>query len=313
MTMQHSGGEQSLVSRLRNPPSRVMASLWLFGGMLGAPGLLGVLAAVFSALELEALAIACGAFAFVVFTGVVVLAWVFILRGRTHLQQAEQAYFAGDFMTVTTRCFTVLRTVFRADYRATALYLMALSAEKSGSFEEAARLFTRASDALPAMLSTLSARRVRALAYSHAAINWAALGRVPDARNALSLCHRALGPQQSSLLDAFRMDDSHFGAAGLATLLNELEGRRDPRPLAALAGAFVALRNGDHYAALDMVTRESPALAYGLAPDERALLTRIAGEANMQLGSGDPHRSMARVDDEQYASPWVDAMLARRS
>lgn len=312
MTMQRPIDHAQLVARFRNPPSRVMATLGLFGAMLGIPMFFAVLAGVFGSLDLEALAALCGLLAGLVFFGSVVAAWVFIFRGRSLLKRAEQSFFAGNFMAVTDDAFFVLRTVFRADYRATALYLLGLAAERAGCFEEAAALFTRGVAAMPAMLGSVPARRARALMHAHAAINWAALGRAHEARASLGLCHQALGPRHAGVMDIF-MDDSHFGQLGVAALLNELEGRRDPRPLAALAGAFVALRSGDHYAALDMVTREGPALSYGLGPDERVLLARISSEANAQLGSADPHRAMGRIDEAEPAAPWVDAMIARRA
>ena len=312
MTMQRPTDHAHLVARFRNPPSRVAAAIGLLGAMVGLPAILGTLAILFENLELEPLAFLCGALACLSFVGAIIAGWAFIYRGASLLKRAEQSFFAGNFMAVTDDAFFVLKTVFRADYRVTALYIMGLAAERAGCFEEAAKLFTQGASTLPAMLASVSARRARALMYSHAAINWAALGRAHEARASLGLCHQALGPQQSGIMDIFRIDDSQFGQLGLADRLNELEGRRDPRPLAALAGAFVALRSGDHYAALDMVTREGPALSYGLAPDERVLLSRIASEASSQLGSADPHRTMARVDEAEPAAPWVEAMLARR-
>ena len=277
------------------------------------PALCVAMSMFLSAFELDALSGLFLVFAGVWFFGFAVLAIVLVLRARGQLGRAHEALFAGNYMAVTVHAFAVLQTVFRADYRVVALYLLGLSAERAGCFEEAAQLFTRGEAGMPSTLGNGPARRARSLMHSHAAINWAALGRVHEARASLARCHQALGPQQVSVLDALRSDDSHFGELGIAAQLNELEGRRDPRPLAALAGAFVALRSGDHYAALDMVTREGPALTYGLAPEERVLLSRIASEARMQLGSADPHRSMARLDDGDSAtSPWVEALLARR-
>lgn len=313
-TIQSHGAHGALVERFRNPPNRVAASLVIFGGLLGMPAVCVAMACVFSSLDMDAFSAVFAVFAGIWFFGTTILAWVFILRARGLLQRAEQAYFARNYYGTVEHCFAVLKTVFRADYRVSAYYLLGLAAEHAGCFEEAARLFTQGDASLPALVASLPARRARSLMHSHAAINWAALGRVAEARASLSRCHQALGPHQVGVLDALRVDDSHFGQMGLAAQLNELEGRRDPRPLAALAGAFVALRSGDHYAALDMVTREGPALTYGLSPDERVLLSRIASEANMQLASsGDPHRSMARVDDSmEQASPWVDAVLPAR-
>lgn len=302
-------------ARLRNVPTRAVAALLLFGGLLGAPALLGLVGALFVALELPVLGVVSLLLSFAVFTISVVLAWVFIFQGRTRLKRAEQALYAGDFETATREARTVIATVFRSDYQMGALFTLALTAERIGAFPEAAALFQRAFAMIPAMAAQRPGRRARALMSAHATLALAAANALPEANAMLARCHAQLGPAgQPGAFEAL-LDDSGMGAIGINTMLVELENRRDPRPLAVLASMLVAFKNGHVGDAAQVAAREQASLAHGLAPHERALATRLQREA-MRLTSGaGPHRSPSALAPtaEADGAEWADRVLGLRA
>jgi tetratricopeptide (TPR) repeat protein len=182
--------------------------------------------------------------------------------------------------------------VFRSDYRMAALYTLALAAERSGAPEQARNLFRAAIVAIPAMAAGRSGKRVRSLIHAHLVFAHADLGDLQSAHQALQQCHRELGaPEDGALRSLLMMDDSGFGPIGLNTLLTEVEGKRDPRPFATLAGAYLASRMGNPRAAYDLLTADQVRLAYGLAENERALLTQTIEESGHALSAQGPMRA----------------------
>lgn len=280
-----------VLARVRNVPTRLFAALLTLGGMLGVPPLIGMLAVLCFALELEVVGGILLLLSLVAFVGFVVLAWVLIFQARTRLKRAEAALYAGDFDSATRDAAFVIRTVFRSDYQMGALFTLALAAERMGAFPEAAALFSRALGMIPAMAAQVPGRRARALLSAHAAIDYAAANDPARANEMLARCHAQLGATGApGAFDAL-LDDSYMGAIGINSMLVELENRRDPRPLAVLASMLVAYKCGRGHDAIGIADHERMSIDHGLAPHERALAERIRGEA-LRLASGaGPHRS----------------------
>lgn len=281
-----------VLARVRNVPTRAGAALLSFGGMLGVPALLVVLATACFALEITSLGVIFVLLSVVVFIGFVIAAWVLIFQARSRLKRAEAALYAGDFDAATREAAFVVRTVFRSDYQMGALFTLALAAERVGAFAEAAALFTRALAMIPAMAASGPGRRARALLSAHAAIAYAAANDGARANEMLARCYTQLGAAGAlaSGLDAL-LDDSYMGALGINSMLVELENRRDPRPLGVLASMLVAYKMGRTHDAVQIFDRERMSVDHGLAPHERALAERIRSEA-LRLASGaGPHRS----------------------
>jgi len=298
------------VVRWQEVPSRWVAALWLFGGLFGLPLVACVLGAVLGSVS-ELLAAAAFAGAFLSFVGTAVFAASSLAYARTALKGAENLVYAGDLPKATSTARRVLRLVFRADYRTAAVYVIALAAERAGAFADAAQLFSLCVRAVPAMAAEIPGRRARSLMTAHAALCFAAAGQLDAARGALAHCHRELGAPSSGsgLRDVLFMDDTAFGAIGINAWLRELERGRDPRPVAALAGALLALRAGDAFASADLVTREGGAFLQGLAAHERALLARIQQEALRQIAASAPHRSASPLAIDSAPHPWVNLVF----
>jgi len=291
-----------VLARIRNVPSRLFAALLTFGLMLGAPILLGVLSGVLGALDLDALAAVAGVLAGLVFVGTVVAAWVAIFQASRRIKRAEAALYRGDYDAATRDAGVVVRTVFRADYQMGALFTLALAAERLGAFPEAASLFSRALDMIPAMAAPRPKRRAGALLAGHAALDFAAMGDLARASQMLARCHRELGAAgQPGALEMLLIDDSALGALGVNSMLVELENRREPRPLTVLAWMLVTLKSGQPHEVLAAAASEGAALAYGLAPHERALAARVQMHAARAVGA-------PAVAPEPNA--WAESILA---
>ncbi|NOU34620.1 MAG: hypothetical protein HOO96_42560 [Polyangiaceae bacterium] len=294
---------------------RLLPSALLFGSLLGAPTVLVVLAGLFGAIDgLEILAVLCAALAALCFFGSVVAAWALIFVTTSKLDKADFALFQGNRGLAMENAQWVLAWMFRSDKRMRAFYMLALVAEQNGDFAEAAAVFTAAQASTPLMAASRHETRARALITGHLALCLAAAGDLAGARFQLQRCHAALADiGKGGGFFSFLNDDAHFGAAGLNSSLALLEPRRDPRALAALAGALLAFREGNHYAALDLVTREGSTFAYGLAPQERALLARIERESSLRMQAQDVHRTPARIAEpvapDDPSEAWADAVF----
>lgn len=304
----------ALLRRVRALPSRALVGVATFTVMLGVPFALGVLAVLVGNLGHGGLGALLAAGAFLALLALVSGAWSLIFRARRALARAERALAVGDVETAARLARSVVGTVFRADYQTGGAYLLAAAAERAGAFGEAGRLYEHALDAVPAMAARGPGRRVRALASSRAALAHAAAGAIPRAHRALQRAYRELGaPATGGAFDAI-LDDSGFGTAGLNTVLTELDGGRDPRPLCVLAAGLVALRSGDAPAASSLLAAEWAHLVPQLAPHEVALAARVRVEADRRLAAGGPHRALASPDvDAGPAAAWVDAAVGRPS
>jgi hypothetical protein len=301
----------SVLARVRNVPSRAVPALLLFGGIFGAPALLGGLGTALLAAGLEGVGAVLLLLAGVVFFGGVVLAWVSIFSASGRVRRAEQALYAGDFETATREALRVVKTVFRADYQMGALFVLALAAERIGAFAEAGALFARALDAIPAMAAQRPGARARALLAAHAAIDFAAAGDRPRAHAMLSRCHMALGglALPTSGFGAL-FDDSYMGSLGINSLLGAFENRRDPRPLAVLASMLVAFKDGQHAQAAQIYAVERPSIEHGLAPNERALAERLQSESMRLTAGAGPHRAAGAIVQAMPGDEWATLVLS---
>jgi hypothetical protein len=300
-----------VLARVRNVPTRLGAAVLIFGGMLGAPALLGVLGIASLAFDVPILGGILLLLAAIAFAGFVVLAWVLIFQARSRLKRAESALYSGDFDSATRDATFVVKTVFRSDYQMAALFVLALAAERLGAFRDAAELFARALDMIPAMAAHGPGRRARALLSAHAAIDFAAAGDDVRAHVMLSRCHAQLGATSGpGVFDAL-LDDSSMGAIGINSILVELENRRDPRPLAVLASMLVAYRSRQARDVIQIFDRERMSIDHGLAAHERALAERLRDEAARLASGAGPHRSPGAIvrEGENVLSGWAALVL----
>ncbi len=297
-----------VLARLRSVPTRAMPAIVLFGGMLGAPMLLGVLAGVAGSLGVDALAAIFGLLAFGCFLGFVIFGWVSIFTASSRITRAEQAVQMGDYESATRDAMRVIKTVFRSDYQMGALFVLALTAERLGAFAEAGVLFARALDMIPAMAATRPGSRARALLGAHAAIDFAAAGDRARAQQMLARCNMAIGAvyMPSSGLGSL-FDDSGMGALGINSMLNKIEGARDPRPLAVLASMVVAYKDGQLGQAAQLFAVEQASIGWGLAPHERALAERIHADAMRLTAGAGPHRAAGDLAAPQ--NDWAALVL----
>jgi tetratricopeptide (TPR) repeat protein len=305
--------------RLADVPTRARASLFTFGIVLGAPALLSVVGTVLLGADFALAGALLLALAFLVFFLGTALAWVLIFQARGRLQRAEAAIFAGDLDVATREARFVVSTVFRADYQLAALYALALAAEHLGAFAEAGALFLRAFAMIPTFAAPLPARRVRALTTAHATLCFAACGDLARAHTSLTHAYEALGStgQPGALESLLKLDDSSLGAIGINTALVELEGRREPRPVAVLASALLSFRVGHFQEAARLLDAEQATVMQGLASHERALAMRVRGESVRLLsGAGGPHRAPAAMQVHAGGAPgpeaWADGILGQR-
>ncbi len=264
-------GHDELLPALANLPSRAFAAMFTFGSLLGVPFFLGALGAVVAATASEVFGWTLILLGFVTFIVAMIVVWVLLLGSKSKLRSAENAIYQGDFASAVRTARFVLWTTFRADVQLVALFVLGLVAERIGAFREAAEIFRRALDMVPAFAAAGPRRRIQALISAHAAMDYAATGDRIRANDMIQRCYRELGTNPRGGFDFFRMDDSAFGSIGVNGALNDIEQRRDPRPLAVLAAALVAYRNGDARAAYDLVMQERYSVEHGLAANERAL------------------------------------------
>jgi hypothetical protein len=210
---------------------------------------------------------------------------------------------AGDADKVLPAAHSALRWVFRGDIRLAAFFLIGLVAEARGDFGDAAEAFRHALASMPMGNVAKTKRRVGGLAASHLALCLAGSGRAADARNAIMQTQHYLtiGPGALDFMDSL---NSGF------TALGELEPGRDPRAVAALAGAATAYANGAFKDALDIITREQQTWAYGLLPRERALVAMLDRRARTALEAGGAMRAgggdlVPQNGDEAWATRYL--------
>lgn len=308
-----SPGDRVALSRLEGVPTRATVAALTFGAILGVPAILVSSAALFFALDLVVPGIFCVLAASLVLVASVVGAWVMIFQAAGRLRRAEQAVFAGDLDTATREARFVIVSVFRSDYQLGALFTLGLAAERLGAFARSGELFSRALEMVPAFAAKRPGRRARALISAHAALGFAAAGDLPRAQRFLEHCHAALGDTGAPGALEVLLDDSHFGAIGVNTILVGLENRREPRPLGVVAGALVLFRSGRFGEAAQLLDAEQGSVAFGLAPNERALAVRLRAESGRLLagGGGGPHRAPAALAEAAPPGPdaWASLVL----
>ena len=237
---------------------------------------------------------------------VVLLVCIPIFTSLGRLRSLSGAALVGNTDLTLPPAHFALRWVFRGDIRLVAFYTLGLTAESRGDFREAAEAFRCALSSLPMGNVAKARRRVGGLCASHLALCLAALGREHafEARDALMRAQGFLmiGP------GAF---DFMFDLNASFTSLSELEPGRDPRAVAALAGAATAYVNGAYREALDILGHEQQAIFYGFLPRERALAAALERRARAALDVGGMLRAAGNVDlradspDEAWAGHYL--------
>ena len=270
--------------------SRVGPALLTIGG-LTAPFFLFVAAGIFSdnfvnhAHQGDVLAVAA-LLGVGVFVAVVVLVWVWLFRSTGKLRAAEALALMGD-PSAKEGAHYALRRVFRADVRLRAFYVLGLLAERLGDFAEAADLFTRAGTSVPTTL-TRAGKRLPLMCLGHASLCHAAAGELPAATIKLQEAHRRIpGVYTQGFLEPLMDDSAYLGAASMSGNLNEIEARRDPRAMVALAGALLAFKNGHYRQCIDAASAEDGMFRLNLMAHEGELLEAIKAESLTKLGGGE--------------------------
>ena len=294
--------------------SRLLPALVTLGPIIGGPVIGVVLAGIGALLDVGLIAGLGALLGFALFLGGVVAAWAFLLGGSRANNDASQMWLAGDYVGPIALCQKSLARVFRADVRMRAFYTLGLCAEANGDFLEAADLFQRAFEAVPAMAAQKWKRRGQCMMLSHSAIALVALGRLDEADRAVRMAS-ALFPllPGGGLVDALS-DDAAFGAAGVSAALRDLELGRDHRALLSLATLTVLTARGMAREALELADRERHALTTGLLPREHALLSTIEARSHGLLGGG-PMRSPGHAMTPHFdgnSAAWANRILAMR-
>jgi hypothetical protein len=269
-------------------------ALLSFGPMLFAIAL-GVVAAVIAE-EQPAIAAVLGISTFVIFGGIVVLLWVWLLTAGRALEHATAAWVAGDDATMVRVARKALSTVFRADIRARAVHILGLAAEQRGDFVAAADLFALADKALPAMAAPVRKRDARLAIGAHRALCLVASGSNAAASRVLDELVAQHGQRgKSGVLDALT-DDSTWGLGAISAndALRKLDGGRDPRPLISLAFALLHHARGAAGEVLRVLGTEQALLERGLLPRELLLAKRLYAAASGK---------------EEASDAWSDAVL----
>jgi hypothetical protein len=290
--------------------SRLLPALVLFGPLLGGPALGGALIALAVALDLPILAIVGGLGGLALFLGAVVGAWAFLLSGANDITRGAQMWLAGDAVGPIPLCQKPLGRVFRADVRMRAFYTLGLCAEANGDFAEAADLFHRAWDSVPAMAASRWKRRGQGMMLAHRALALVALCRLDEADAAVRMASALFPPMPSNgLLDALG-DDAGFGVVGVSAALRDLEPGRDPRALLTLASVVLLAARGMGRESLELVERERGAMMPGLLPREKALIAHVETRSRGLLGAG-PMRSpgVAPGAHDAPLTAWAERVL----
>jgi hypothetical protein len=287
--------------------TRTRAALLTFGCIFG-PLFLGLATIAFAvssdvaALFVLGLAIAIGGMG----AGCIVL-WAFIFKAQRQLREANDAWLAGDIARAESLAACVVGRVFRPDYHTGAVHMLGLCAEARAEWQDAIEHFKRAQGAAPLLTLPPAKSRARCLAGAHEVIALTALRRTGEARP-LYVAACAMYTQSLAPLSPLASFDSAFGAASMHVVLSSIEPSRDPRAVLALAGIFLAHRDGAHRQAIDLVGVESQTLAMRLLPHERALLREIDQSSRRALeGIRGAAAAMEPVD--AASEQWVRAAL----
>jgi hypothetical protein len=267
---------------LRAPPTRGGTALLTFGLMLGVPGgIFGFGLLLGLAIDAPELVLIATIFAGLAFVGATIAMWWFILTAASKLKEAERLIFAGDYLGAAERAQSVLRSVFRADYRMSAHYMLSLCAEHTDLLPEAESLWKQTLLAIPAMAATAPGKRVRALVHAHRTMVLTKMGDFAGARIALQNCHRelAISAPDGVMRSFLMMDDSAFGAVGINTQLAEVEAKRNPHPLAILAGAHLAYATQNPLQAYHLLNEQKAQVWSSFTRREAELATWIEGQS----------------------------------
>ena len=287
--------------------SRLLPAALTFGGLLG-PWVFFAAVGIFSDLFVnyahkeEVLGVGI-VVALVAFFAIVAAMWVWIFRGASKLRQAEPYALAGDDRAREAAHYT-LRRVFRGDARLRAFYTLGLLAERRGDFAEAEDLFARACQAVPMGLATRQRTRITTLALGHLSFCRAASNQAELCAQSLAEAHRRIPTLyvQGALDGLF--DDSVWGGMGAMSpnrTVDEIEARRDPRAMVALAGALLAFKNGHYRQCVDAASAEDGMLRHNLLPHEGELIELVKAESLAKLSGGE-YRGSAMATS---ASEWV--------
>jgi len=299
-----------LVTRSGRPiGSRALVGVLSFGSFIVGP-VVGVAGGVIGgALDVAAISVLAVLAGIAIFFGGIVLAWVLLLTGAKKAGQAMDAWRAGYFPRAVELSQSALRTVFRADVRTRALYVLGLCAESRADFAAAADLFARSSEAMPAMAAGKYQRQARCLMHAHRAVALVADRRLDEADASVRLASALFPALPPGALDVLT-DDAGVGAVGVSTAIRDIEIGRDPRALLTLASALVLSARGMAREALELVERERYTLnAAMLPPRERALVANIETRARRLLGGG-PMRAPGHDHAGQGAAdPWAERVL----
>lgn len=284
-----------------------MPALLTFGGLV-APWGVFVMAGIFSDLFVnsahqgDVLGVAL-LFAVAAFFGMIVTMWVWIFRSATKLRQAEALALAGDDHAREAAHYT-LRRVFRSDARLRAFYTLGLLAERRGDFAEAQDLFGRASRSVPALLHGRAGRRTPVMCLGHASFCQAAAGMIRESGMSLAEAHRRIPALYvAGTFDQLVDTGPDLGALSVNRSLDEIETRRDPRAMVALAGALLAFKNGHYRQCVDAASSEDGMLRQNLMPHEGELIESLKAEALAKLAGGEYRGSGVAVS--AGASEWV--------
>lgn len=290
--------------------SRLLPAALLFGPMFGGPALGAVLVVLGAALDISILAVLGGLVGFGLFVGSAVAAWVFLLGGAKDISRGVEMWLAGDVTGPIPLCQRPLARVFRADVRMRAFYTLGLCAESNGDFAEAADLFLRAWDSVPAMAASRWKRRGQGMMLAHRSLALVALRRIDEADAAVRTASALFPPMPSNgLLDALG-DDAGFGVVGVSAALRDLEPGRDPRALLTLATVVLLAARGMGRESLELIERERHLMMPGLLPRERALIEHVEARSRGLLGAG-PMRSpgLAASAHDPRLSAWAERVL----
>jgi len=236
-----------------------------------------------------------------------------LLRAKRCLVEGGAAWFRGDSARAIQCAHFVLAWVFRSDLRTGAFHLLGLTAEADREFGLAYELFSAAKDMTPMALTSRLRGKLHSVLEAHLALTAAAGGRTDLAQAAL-----ARGWQQVQLAQLpaaaldFLFDDSAMPLPrfiSVASNVDAVETRRDPRGLLLLAGTLAAFRGGSAKLAADAGAHMQGWIGT-LLPREALLFQTVMVRA---LGeTGGPHRSPP-VATPPHGDPmqqaWVDGAL----
>ncbi len=286
--------------------TRFLPALISFGWFLGAWGLFvvaGIVSDTYvnSAHRGDVLAVAF-LFALASTLVSVVLMWFWIFRSAKKLREAEPLALVGDDRAREAAHYTLVR-VFRADARLRAFYTLGLLAERRGDFGEAQDLFVRARQSVPSMLSTRAGRRIPIMCLGHVAFCQAAAGMTRESGMALAEAHRRIPSLYvQGMFDGLLDDSAWGGAASMNRALDEIEARRDPRAMVALAGALLAFKNGHFRQCVDAASGEDAMLRQNLMAHEGELIESLKSEALAKLAGGEYRGSAAGAQTSEWVA-----------